>query len=313
MARTLSTRPRPSRARVVPVAFLRSECETLARTVRHLQLARDEEIAPYRPGGAENPATDAYGWLTYYRRLQRLHARIEARGASGAAPAASEAAADDALVLAALREEPIAVPLVTPPSEGPALLVVRPLSEHALRHLDARDDLLTCLARHAQALAGSERPDDLALRMQILDEVSYQRAVCVWICTSETAPRLPFEPAVTPRPEVPALYLALHAVDSLRIQAAHHRLHALAIQTLRRVVDLDGEGELASGTWRTFFSGLARDALWTVSAQQLMRDRALVGLLVARAVSADAEAKAYAAAKAKAAAEAEQERAGRVR
>lgn len=304
MARDIPARPLSQRARVIPTKYLRAECETLVRTVRHLGLATDAEIDAYRPGGAENPGKDAFGWLAFYRRLHRLHARVESPG--GAATAGPQASpVDEEIVLGALREDPVAVTLVAPPEGGPTQLVVRVLSEHALRHLDARDDLLNCLARHAQALQASHNPEEHALRLQLMEEITYQQQVCAWICTSEAWPRLPFDPRITPRPEVPADYSALHPLDTVRIQAAHHRLNAVALTVTRRMVSIADDGN-RGGSWRTFFSTLEREANGTIPAREFMRDRPLVSLLASRIIAADAERAAYEEAKEKAEREAKQ-------
>lgn len=305
MARDISARPRTQRARVIPTKYLRAECETMVRTVRHLNLASQAEVDAIRPGGAENPATDAFGWLAFYRRLHRLHARVETQSDGHREPTPSEAA-DDEIVLAALRQDPITVEMVDTRDGSIRHLTVHVLSEHALRHLDALDDLLTCLARHAADLQASQHPQDHALRQQVLEEITYQRLLCVWICTSDAWPRLPYDPRVTPRPEIPEELLGLNPVDSVRVQAAHHRLNAVALSVARRMVSIDEDGNSKGGSWRTFFSTLERESNGTIPAATFMRDRALVSLLSARIIAADAEKKAYDHAKEKAEAESKQ-------
>jgi len=301
MARTVTTRPRPSRARVIPAAHLKAECGTLERVVRDRKAATDAELAPHRPGGAENPAADAFGWLSYYRHLHRLHA--VAVGRSGpASPAIAEArAVDDAIVLGALRDDAVCVTLAQPTPDGPQQLMVRPLSEVALRHLDARDDLLRCLARHARQLQASENPEDHALRMRVVGELSYHQAVCVWICTSDAWPRLPFDPLETPRPDPPAALLVLHPEDIVRVQAAHHRINAVALAVTRQLVSLpDADGRESGGSWRTFFALLEKETHHAIPAAHFMRDRSLVSLLASRIIATDAERSTYEEAKEKA-------------
>lgn len=299
MARTLPARPPSQRARSVPAKYFRAECGTLERTVTSMGLVTADGLAAARPGGIENPDTGAFGWLQYYRHLHRMHAR--GSSAEGSAPRGSPPPSetiDDEIVLAALREDPLVVELVDSGSAAPRSLVVRPLSEHALVHLDARDDLLRCLATHAHGLQASQRPEDHVVRLQLVDEIAYQQALCVWICTSDVAPRLPFDPRITPRPEVPATLRELHPLDTVRVQAAHHRLNAVALTVARRLVSLPDDPQQRGGSWRTFFSTLEQESNGTVPAAQFMRDRALVGLLAARIIAADAEAKAYERAKA---------------
>lgn len=305
MARPISARPPSQRARVIPARYLRSECETLVRTVTHLGVATDAEIEPWRPGGAENPARDAFGWLAFYRRLHRLHARIEHGSGTASAPSLATDAADDEIVLGALREDPVTVELVDAREGTPRALTVHVLSEHALRHLDARDELLQCLAMHALRLQASLNPEDHALRVQLMEEISYQQLLCVWICTSDAWPRLPFDPRVTPRPEIPVHLLALHPLDVVRVQAAHHRLNAIALTVTRRLVSLDEDGQ-KQGSWRTFFATLEHESNGTIRSAEFMRDRPLVSLLAARIIAADAEKKAYDDAKEKAEREAKQ-------
>lgn len=296
MARSIATRPPSQRARSIPTKFFRTESATLERTVVTLGLTTRDALAPLRPGGAENPATDAYGWLAYYRQLHRIHARgasAPATSAGGSASGAPVAAVDDEIVLSALREDPIAVELVDSRGASPPALVVRPLSEQALRHLDARDDLLRCLALHAHALQASAVPEEHVLRLQVMEEITYQQAICVWICTSDAWPRLPFDPRVTMRPEVPEPLRELHPLDTVRVQAAHHRLNAAALSVTRRLVSIADDPQHAGGSWRTFFSTLEQESGGAIPAAQFMRDRSLVGLLAARILASDAQAKAY--------------------
>lgn len=309
MARPITTRPRPSRARVIPTSYFKAECGTLERAVRQSEAATDAELAPHRPGGAENPVTDAFGWLSYYRHLHRLHAQSVGRRAPVSPTRGAAHATEDEIVLGALREDALAVTLRHPPPDGPDVLQVHVLSEQALRHLDARDDLLRCLARHARALQGSERPEDHALRLQVVEELSYHQAVCAWICTSDAWPRLPFDPIATPRPEPPAWASALHPEDLVQIQTGHHRLNAVALAVTRQLVSLpDEKGEEQGGSWRTFFATLEKDTHHAVPAATFMRDRSLVSLLASRLIATDAEHEAYEAAKAKAEGEARQGR-----
>lgn len=305
MARDISARPRSQRARVVPAKYLRAECETMVRTVRHLNLASQAELDAIRPGGAENPATDAFGWLAFYRRLHRLHARVEAPSTSHASIDYTSAA-DDELVLGALREDPVTVQLVNSRDDAPSALTVHVLSEHALRHLDALDDLLACLARHSKALQASQNPEEHALRARVVEEITYLQQLCVWICTSDAWPRLPYDPRVTPRPEIPSELQGLHPLDTVRVQAAHHRLNAVALSVARRMVSIDDDGTAKGGSWRTFFSSLERESNGTIPASHFMRDRPLVSLLASRIIAADAEKKAYDHAKAKAESESKQ-------
>ncbi len=310
MARSLTTRPPSQRARVIPASYFKTECASLERAVRALNLATPAELDPHRPGGAENAATDAYGWLAYYRRLQRLHARVEHGGSARAsAPSPDSASAvDNEIVLAALRLDPVRVELVDSGQDVPRTLVVRPLSEHALLHLDARDDLLRCLARHAHQLQASLRPDELEIRLQVVEEIAYQQRVCVWICTSEAWPRLPFDPLSDPRPAPPDALDRLHPFDTMRVQAAHHRLNAQALTVARRIVSLPDDPTAPSSSWRTFFATLESESNGTIPASDFMRNRALVSLLASRIIAADAEAVAYERAREKAKEEAERER-----
>jgi len=294
MARPLTTRPPSKRARVIPASHFRAECGTLERAVRQMEAATDAELTPYRPGGAENPPTDAFGWLSYYRHLHRLHAQSVGRRVPVSPTLGAAHAAEEEIVLGALREDALAVTLRHPPPDGPEVLQVHVLSEQALRHLDARDDLLRCLARHARALQGSERPEDHALRLEVVEEISYQQAACAWICTSDEWPRLPFDPIATPRPEPPAALRALHPEDLVRVQAAHHRLNAVALVVTRQLVSLpDEKGDEQGGSWRTFFATLEKETNHTIPAATFMRNRSLVSLLASRIIATDAENDAY--------------------
>ena len=305
----LPTRPpSPRRARTVPAKHIEEECRLLETTLRRQRLATPEELAAYRPGGPSNPARDAFGWYTYAKRLHRLHARQESAivGPSAANAGHEHSQVDDELLERAQNEQPVRVDLHHPVC-GVEYVLVHPLSGHALTHLDARDDIMNCAAMHATHLQRSSRLMDRDLRRELMEEIAYQRALCLWIVTSDQAPELPFSARTDPRPTEPELYRHLHTTDSVRIFAGHHRINGQALTILRRWVSVEtaSEGKVGrAGSWRTFTAVLEADSNHQVPSQRFWHNRALVSLMANRALAAREAERIHAEAKAKADAEA---------
>lgn len=280
------------RARTVPARHLQEECRLLDATLRRAKVATPEEIDPYKPGGAANPARDAFGWLAFYKRLCRLHARQDSSVLSASAASTAVATVDDELLQRAQNEEPLRVDLERPLGDGTAYVLVRVLSGYALTHLDARDGLINCLARHATALKRSPRPSDHQLRMQCMDELAYQEGICQWIVTSDAAPDLPFDPSEDPRPALPEKFRRLDTVDGVRVFAAFHRLNGASLAILRRKVSIedgDTSGAGRAGSWRTFTGMLETQSHHQVPARRFWRNRGLVALLASRYLAVQEE------------------------
>lgn len=218
---------------------------------------------------------------------------------------------DDELIERAQHEEPLRVDLSHPIGDVTYLLV-HTLSGYALAHMDARDGIMDCLARHSTALKRSKQPTDHIIRMQVNEEIAYQETVCQWILTSDSAPGLPFKATGNPRPDVPAIYQKLHTEDAVRVFAAHHRLNGASLAILRKKISVEPDAPAGTGrvgSWRTFTATLEVESNHQIPARRFWRDRSLVSLLMNRFLAIEEQDRQHKAAREKA--EAEAKRKGR--
>lgn len=243
--------------RSISVAELRSECVNLERAVLHAGLATEVEIAPHRPGEESNDKKDARGFLRYFAVLHRFHAR----GENSVSDVARTRA--DGQVMAALRDEPIRVELLTPiqmePNGKPqASLYVYPKSFDALFHAHALDRSVGQLLVQKERieLAGAQgMPRASELLDRTMEVVSYVYGLLAWIMTSPGAEK-PF--TIGPEdPELPFYIKQLNPLDVVQICAAAEKHHArvAAVQSL-----LDRRSTPDGGrrpTWSQFFGSLA--------------------------------------------------------
>lgn len=288
MTTPMPTRSRPHRSRAVPISHFRSACETARLTLLSLDRGLKDELERWKPGGAENPGRDAYGWLAYYRRLHREIAARQGRpGSRAAAPAPNDVELATRLN-AAMLEQPVPVTLELPDETGVRPTVtVRPLSYDSLAFLDALDRQLARLAREADRLAESDVPADAAAFMRARQEICWLQRVFCWVLTSDAAPRLPFDPVTTPDPSAPEWTERLTVVDVVRVLAAHHAVHARTLSLLNGLLRPgEDDSDRRPGSWQTFFSGLEAES--NEPAKHFMRDRALPALLASRVLAADA-------------------------
>lgn len=258
--------------RAISSAELRAECTTLELAVCSARFATKESLAPHRPGGAENPGTDARAWLAYYRHLHRLHAR---RGAGGGATTPEQA---EAVVLDALRAAPLRVEFSRTHADGtPEVVFVHPKSAHCLLELNARDRLMGWLAARVDHLHASDDPAHLPLLLRAHDEQLYQLQVfCSVVC--HEGPGSPF-PDGAERPEPAAWTRDLEPVDLLRIVQAHLAVNSARLAALSALVSAQAEPGSTTGrhSWAVFFAAMADEQ--HTSVESLMRDRSVAAVL----------------------------------
>ena len=261
--------------RSIKTAELRAECKTLERAVLRAGLAGELDFKKWQPGGENNTATDARGWLAYYARLHRWHAKGErSDGDSGFDPHDM----NDRRVLDALRNEPVPVRLID------AIVVAgEPLRDtvhvyakslDALLHVHALDRTLATLMMKKLQLEQVMGPSS-ELLTRTVDVISYTYRLLVWIVTSP-GPEMPWEPDdVDPTP--PVWITKLQAWDVIRIcQAAQeHQLRLAALSALVDVKAQDSGGTRPS--WSMFAASMASETKEPVST--LMKHRALIELL----------------------------------
>lgn len=253
------------------------------------------------------------GFYAFFRRLSRLHARVDESvvGDGAGALASAPITVDDALLYRAQIGEPLRIDLTMPVGDV-TFVLARVLSGWALTHIDARDSILACLARHATALKRSQRPADLDIRRELMDELAYQRALNQWIATSDSAPRLPFDPLKDPRPDVPPFFHAIHQYDAVRILAAFHRVNGAALAVLRKEASAEeleeSKGHSRAGSWLSVTATLEADTQHAVPAEEFWRNRGLVSLLANRIIAAREQSRQMANAKEKAERDAKRQR-----
>lgn len=279
--------------RSVSAAELKAECVQLERDVLRRQLATEEEVAPYRPGKESNNQRDARGWLRYFARLHRFHARGEDSNSDEARARA------DAQVLAALRDEPVRVDLLQPlvllpiadeePEPPIDHLYVYQKSLDALLHAHALDRQLAWLLLQKERIeeAGARgMPRSSELLDRTTDAISYTYGLIVWIMTS-SGPTMPYTLDGRHDPELPAEIRQLHPVDVAQIANAamkhHARLAALQVLLDRKSRNEGGKRP----SWSQFIGSLAVEM--GVDSVQIMKHRSLGSLLASVQLNADAQ------------------------
>lgn len=256
----------------------------------------EAELAAIRPGGANNPARDVWAWLRYYGRLMALRALQEREGAA-ASPTSSEAAADT-VILEALAGAAKPVTLSARDSQG-VELAAYPKSAFALLQCHTRNLAIARLLEYADRLGKSDDPEAHELVERSLAEVVHQHRILAWIaCTP--GPGLPF-PELTRDPELPAPFADLAPHDVLTICRAFDDANWARLRALEGLITPDPENEdtpRRRPSWSQFFGAMASSE--GRASEQVLRDRALVGLLATTQLAASSQREAMAAAKEKA-------------
>lgn len=262
---------------VVTQQDLEMDCRVLEASLRQLGVT-PEDIDPHRPGSAQNQDTSARGWLRLYTALQRKHALLMER---------QSVPEDDDLLVAALRAEPVRVLQGTLGVErGDELkldrvMAVYPKSFDALMEMQKRDDLIGWLAVRYLFLRErseiSHNANLLEFSQRVLDELTYQYQVLVWIATAPGC-GLPFDDMGVTRPEVPEAIRKLDVFEIVEVVRAHSMANAMRLRVLRTMLTPDkSPTDRVRPTWAMFFANAAMDL--KRPAQELMRDLSLVEVL----------------------------------
>lgn len=251
--------------RSISVKQLKFECITLERAVLQGKLATEAEIAPWRPGEEKNPAKDASGWLRFYTRLHRFHARGEMQQVGDVM------AKSDADVLNALRSHPVQVDI-----ESATPLFVYPKSMDALMHVHGLDLQLKWMTRQLtllQRMAGAEAIDAIP---KVLSTMAYTYQLLCWIITTK-GPGMPYE-ADDPNPTPPEYITSLDPLDIIKICQAHHK-HLLRLHALTALIDEKAQGaeQGTRPTWSSFFGSMAIEL--KTDEIVLMKQRSLISLM----------------------------------
>lgn len=264
---------------MLPVSALRERCGSLERELL-AQKTTPAVIDDIRPGGASNPATDAYAWLKFLQRLVALHAGT----GSGTAPAKANDAEIEDVLADALADEPESVTC----ADGSTHLVY-PKSYHALRFMDFLDARLQLATSAAQAIAaaGSSREGARAPLFAPLVE-SLTVRTWLWILTTP-GPALPFDDGQED-PQPPAWTTQIAPEDLVRFLRAHHSVNARRLAFLSRAFPPDsasGDGRLSIAG---FLGSFARET--GRKPRDLMRRTTLGSLFASAVTAADAHKRA---------------------
>lgn len=267
--------------RSIPAKHLRADCTVLERAVLTARLATKESLAAHRPGGAENQARDATGWLAYYRYLHRLHAKDDASAFSNTL--SREAA--DAAVMDALRGKPISVRRVGGNADAPPIAVY-PKSLDALLHIHALDRQLAYMTEMHERLVHAKTAEAMELLPRVVAELSYTYSLLCWIVT-HPEPGMPYDPT-SERPSVPEWILALEPWDVIRICETHQR-HLLRLQAVSALIDNQRQSEDGGQrpSW-SMFAALAAE-MFGEPVEVVMRDRSLAAQLAAMRLASAAK------------------------
>lgn len=271
-------------ARSVPLKLLRDQCQLLADAVRQAGLATPEQLRAWQPGGGENPATGAEGWLRTFALLHRAHAKLSHKTSPEAA------AADEMAVLGALAGREEVVRLLTP-VEGVEQVAVHPKSFDALLRINAVDHLLEEMVAKRAVLLRSTLPEDQALRARVDDELRHQLCRLVaWI--THPKPGLPDDP--TPAPWI----LALDVLDLHRLIRAHQVVNGLRLRALAGLTTPSTEpGGTKRPSFAVFLAAVASEQ--GIPPHQMLRDWSLAEVLTGARLAGQARKDAHEAAQAR--------------
>lgn len=290
-----TTKAAPKRFRL---GDLKDNCKVLESVVVGSGLATADELAEYRPGGAQNRDRGIWGWVNWKCALVRFNARTEGHATTAGAED------PDRLILKALRREPARIePVHAHGTDVPNPLCIHPKGIDALLYFHAKDVLLGALAAAYHLLMKRRSPEDLAGQIEaVVAEISYQNRLLAWACM-HPEPWLPFNPYATPRPALPQWTEALDAADLLRIIQHHREVNGGQMRALEQLIaptpGADADGRPLS--WSVFASSVAQELNVPVSA--LLRDWTLAEVLAQTALAAGAKREAFDRAKAAASGE----------
>lgn len=257
--------------RSVSVQQLRAEAKVVVEALLADGNASEQEIANWRPGGAENPGRDALAELKFYRLVHRCHEKYSRH-------TESPDSANDLMMLDVLRGAPIEVTCVAQGPHGkPIIARVYPKSFHAMIEIAKIDKTIAWLAAHYAIVSKSQKAGDLLLGGRVMEEQRHQYQRLAWIVTHE-GPGVPF-PDGDVDTEPGEWIKGLEVADLFRINGAHHRVNQLRLAHLSSLIsEKTGNDDGERPSW-TVFIGTASEAL-KIRPEVLMRDWSLAAVLV---------------------------------
>lgn len=265
------------------LARLQERCAHLREHLLRAKLVTEADLAPFVPGGEDNPYSGREGWIWYWAQLIRFTDRVGQKDETTAAELA-EARRE---AMRGLRESPVTVELVAVDDAGaPRTLAVHPKGFDALCVVDEIDLGIRWLIALAERLEGSGTAEAVLRRQECYRAVSELHQVCAWIACTK-GPGLPFDPT-QPHPPAPADFAALDAYDLLSIMSAFHRVNRSRFSAVSKLLRKSGGGEDEPASWETLAAAVAADQRCPI--EHLLRDRSLVAWLSQAALTWDARA-----------------------
>ncbi len=200
---------------------LKERCTSLRMSLIEYRIVTADEIAPWWPGGAENPGRDYDAWIVCYAQLIGLNRVAQAKSDTLPGGRSDRDEQLAAAVAAAAMAQPEAITL----SDG-TVRHVHPKSFEALNLLEGCDQVVRrTQAAGARAIRDQlETLDDDAFAL-LHEHIARSRAVrCwAWVLTHQGA-GLPW-PEDSGALELPTWTAALAPEDLLVIDAAHRRVN----------------------------------------------------------------------------------------
>lgn len=234
-----------ARARSLPLKELRAECRSLEVAVTANKLATENDLAPHRPGGPENPDTGPRGYLRYVHILGRFHAPNLTAAVTPVADRLKE------VITNAVTHRSAQLTLSSLDDEGqPRIVHVYQKSRRALAWMHARDCRIQWLGGAFRLLKKHATPEQIGdgLLERTMEESSYHLSLLVWAAVTP-GPWLPFDPS-DPRPAIPAWVTLLEPVDHLQIRELFRSINGLQLEILAQAIaGLEGSGESGLPLW----------------------------------------------------------------
>jgi hypothetical protein len=273
------------------VTGLKDRCRRLRDACTGQQVATDEELTAYWPGGSENPETGLGAWIYCYANLVRFLGRGEHLGP---APNADTAALHRA-ALEALRGTPVRVELVHRGEDGQAVEVfVHPKSFDALVFCEELDANLRWMRDRVLWLREREDAESLQATTALWREITeHHHVLCALVC--HPGPGAPWPLTTMPAREVlPAWVLTLDPFDVVAIVAAHLEVNGHRLRQVCQLVSPAPE-DGRPPAWSTL--ALAGATATGAPVESLFRDRSLVSWVAELMLRTEEQRKAAAAAK----------------
>lgn len=251
---------------------IKQHCTDLRAVLLDTQVMTEAEIAPYWPGGSENPDRDFAAWRYTLFNLARFSARAEARQEYRFGPSEQRSQ----FLQQVQSGEPLVLPLIQPlriDGAEVSTLALHPKSWRTLHRLAVYGrigtQLLAAIAPLESAFGAVDEAPDLLLeahewRARILQ-------LLVWAVTT-AGPGLPWDPTSERWPKPPEWLATLHPTDLLGVQEAFLQQHAQLLAALMPFVSATDKSHDPLSGWETFFASYAIEK--GLEAQALMTDRA---------------------------------------